>query len=131
MMRCWLNMTSAIMVGLCIAFMVLVPAVAGVVTPEPAPIEGLSGVKARLAQLSARHELKAQMERIAAERKAVRAEMASVKDELDALHVVHASVSVGSNPTVSLPDELISTTVLPVPQVQRCPVGSTRCENFP
>ena len=74
----------------------------------------VNGVKARLAQLCARdNELTTVIERAIAERQAVRTEMASVKDELDAL--VSAPVSDGLDPTLSLPDELMEEIFLMVP----------------
>ena len=76
--------------------------------------EQVDGVKALLAQLSAREdELTAVIERATAEREAVRAEMAPVKDELDAL--VNAPVSRGRDPTLWLPDELVVMIFLKVP----------------
>ena len=76
--------------------------------------EQVDGVKARLAQLCTRDgELTAVIEKVTAEREAVRAEMASVKDELDTL--VNAPVSGGRDPTLSLPDELMVMIFLNVP----------------
>ena len=68
--------------------------------------EQVDGVKARLVQLCARDdELSAVIERVMSEREAVRAKMASVKDELDTL--VNTPVSGGRDPTLWLPDELM------------------------
>ena len=75
--------------------------------------EQVDGVKACLAQLCARDdEMTAAIERAISEREAVRAEMASVKDQLDAL--VDAPVSGGRDPTLWLPDELVEMIVLRV-----------------
>ena len=74
----------------------------------------LMGVKARWAQLCARDgELTAVIERATAEREAVRAEMASVNDKLDAL--IDAPVSGGHDPTLWLPDEIMELIFLMVP----------------
>ena len=80
-------------------------------TPEA---EQVDGAKARLAQLSARDdELKAVIERATAEREAVRAEMASVHSELEAL--VNMPIRSGRDPTQSLPDELMVMILLMLP----------------
>ena len=77
-------------------------------------VQQVDGMKTRLAQLCARDdELTAVIERAMAEREAVRAEMASAKDELDAL--INAPVSGGRDPTLSLPDELMEMIFLMVP----------------
>ena len=76
--------------------------------------EQVDGVKARLAQLCARDdELTTVIEGAIAEREAVRAEMASAKNELDVL--VNAPVSGERDPTLSLPDELMEMIFLMVP----------------
>ena len=69
-------------------------------------VKQVEGVKTRLAQLRVRDdELTAVIERATADREAVRAEMASVNDELNAL--ANAPVSGERDPTVSLPDEIL------------------------
>ena len=76
--------------------------------------EQVDGVKTRLAQLCERDdELTKVIERAIAAREEVRAEMASVKDELDVL--VNAPVSDGRDPTLWLPDELMVMIFLRVP----------------
>ena len=72
-------------------------------TPECA---GVDGVKGRLSELRTREgELQSTIDRLVAERDAVRAEVASVESELDAL--VNAPVSRGRDPFEWLPDELL------------------------
>ena len=74
----------------------------------------MDGVKARLAPLCVRDdELTEVIERAIAERVAVRAEMAAVKDELDVL--ISAPVSGGRDPTMWLPDELMEMIFLMMP----------------
>ena len=71
-------------------------------------------MESRSGQLCARDdELAAVIERARAERQAVHAEMASVKDELDSL--VSAPVSGGHDLTLWLPDELMEMIFLMVP----------------
>ena len=76
--------------------------------------EEIEAVKARLAQLSTRDdELTAVIERAIVEREAMRAEMASVEEELDVL--INAPVRGGRDPTLSLPDELMEMILLMAP----------------
>jgi outer membrane protein assembly factor BamB len=83
--------------------------------------ERVEGVKARLATLFSHEaeldvelsELEAAVERVTAKRDAVRAEITAAKIEFEA--AVNAPVSGGSDPTESLPDELIVMIMLMLP----------------
>jgi WD40 repeat protein len=80
-------------------------------TPECAEVDG---VKGRLSELRTREgELQSTIDRLVAERDAVRAEVASAERELDA--VVNAPVSRGRDPFEWLPDELLVMVLVMLP----------------
>jgi WD40 repeat protein len=90
-------------------------------TPECAEVDG---VKGRLSELRTREgELQSSIDRLVAERDAVRAEVASVESELDAL--VNAPVSRGRDPYEWLPDELLVMVLVMLPFATLC---SRACE---
>jgi hypothetical protein len=90
-------------------------------TPECAEVDG---VKGRLSELRTREgELQSTIDRLVAERDAVRAEVAATESELDAL--VNAPVSRGRDPFEWLPDELLMVIVLMLPLATLC---SGACE---
>jgi hypothetical protein len=84
----------------------------------------VDGVKGRLSELRTREgELQSTIDRLVAERDAVRAEVASAESELDAL--VNASVSRGRDPFEWLPDELLVMVLVMLPFATLC---SGACE---
>jgi WD40 repeat protein len=90
-------------------------------TPECAEVDG---VKGRLSVLRTREgELQSTIDRLVAERDAVRAEVASAESELDAL--VNTPVSRGRDPFEWLPDELLVMVLVMLPLATLC---SGACE---